>query len=272
MSETPSNLPQQPGASDASVPSGSRSVRWLIIASVFLAAMSLLTAFPLMNIGACASWPLALAAAILSFSAFLRARRQRTEFSESATKGRPAVLLAICLVLLLGSTFLNLMALAASRTVSMGTMSAANLKAIGISTAIYAEKYGTWPPTLESLIAEKYLSAHQLLAPCDQEFRDEARQGGVARSSYLYTPPPSKAPLSARTVIAFERKAFIICEPCLFAPKERWVLFGNGQVSHLTDAEFAEAMEKDRQRRQDLGWPTSTEPATSSPSEAGTRH
>jgi len=79
-------------------------------------------------------------------------------------------------------------------------------------------------------------------------------------SSYIYTPGIGKPMADPHLIIAYERRPFTTCQALALAPKERWVLFGNGQVGHLTDAEFAEAVLKNEERRRKLGWPTSTRP------------
>jgi hypothetical protein len=271
MSEAPRMSPESQNVPDGSVQSRSRAVRWLIIASVLLAIMSLSTAFPLMSIGACASWPLTLATAIMSATAWVRARKQHAEPFESIAKRTDKRLLVICLGLLLGSTYLNMQAFATMRVVSKSTMSAASLWGIGASVEGYAYSHATYPPSLEAMVDDSQISPKSLIAPFDPDAPYDVPAGKLIYSSYVYTPGTGKPVADPDLVIAYERGPFTICEPRLFAPKERWVLFGNGQVRHLTDAEFAEAMGKDKKRRQELGWPPATAPATSSTGEAQRR-
>ena len=115
---------------------------------------------------------------------------------------------------------------------------------------------------------EDGISPKCFVNPFDHKAPKYYSDGQLLYSSYIYRPGVAKHVADPGLIIAHEREAFDVCEPCICAPKERWVLFGDGKVIHLTDAEFAEALRKDEQRRRELGWPTTTEPAASQPIES----
>jgi len=267
MSESPSSSPRQQNVISDRVQPRLRTVRWLMVATALLAGLSLLTAFPLMNIGACMSWPLALAAAGMCFTAFVRARTPPAEQFTRTARGGVGLLLATCFVMVIGSTCLNMVVLRVTRDASKSTIPAANLKALGLLVEQHAEMHAAYPPSLESIISEYSMSPKALLSPFDPDAPHDVPGDRLIYSSYVYRPGNGKPAPDPDIVIAHEREPFTICEPRILAPKERWVLFGDGQVRHLTDAEFADAMRKDEERRRELGWSTSTGPAAPSPAQ-----
>jgi len=245
-----------------------RTTRWLAVSTLPLIIMALTTAFPLMSVGACLSWPVAIAATIVAVKAFWQARRIRQETNAPGAARTTLLMMVLCLLLLLGCTFLNMAALGSIRAASKSTISAANLMAIGLSVEQYAEKYAAYPPSLNAFVSDGSMSARSLVNPFVPQAPDYDPDAQLIYSSYIYKPGVGKYVSDPSIIIAYEREAFDVCVPYLFAPRERWVLFGDGQVRHLTEAEFAEAMRKDRRRREELRWPTATRPAASSPSES----
>ncbi|MBN1488522.1 MAG: hypothetical protein JXA69_01275 [Phycisphaerae bacterium] len=213
------------------------------------------------------SWPLGLAAVIVSLTALARTWRGRAEPPQNAGASKPGPTVAICVALLLGSTFLNLMVLGVTRDSSKSAISAIHLRSLGHSLDLYAEEYEAYPPLLDVFTTHDLMTRKMLLSPFDPDADGDIWGNKLTYSSYAYMPGLGKPVSDADLIIAFERSAFVICEPRLRALKERWVLFGDGQVRHLTDDEFAEAMRKDKERRQKLGWTTATQPTTASSSQ-----
>ncbi len=104
-----------------------------------------------------------------------------------------------------------------------------------------------------------------MISPSDRAFRGTTESDWITHSSYLYRPGQGKTVSESNVIIAYEREAFAICEPRVFARKGRLVLFADGRVEHLKAAEFDEALREDEQRRHELGWSTTNVPATSPP-------
>jgi hypothetical protein len=238
-----------------------RTAKWLVASSVPLIIVALLAAFPLMSVGACLSWPVAFAATVVAIRALAIAVRCRAEPGKQASTSNSVLMLAICLGLLLGCTFLNLLCLGAVRAASKSTLSAANLRQIGTCVRIYAEKHTSYPPSLKYFVDAELMSPRSLTSPFDPEARYDVPRNTLAYSSYIYTPGVGEPVFDPDIVIAYERDAFTACEARILSPKERWVLFGDGQVRHLADAEFDQALKQDKLRRQALGWPAATRSA-----------
>jgi hypothetical protein len=221
-----------------------------------------------MSIGSCLAWPLALGAMIFAVRAVWEASATR-EAPTSPNAGRATTLMmTFCLMLLIGCTLLNMVALGSIRAASKATISAANLAGIGYAVKEYSERHSVYPLSLDSVIKEDGMSPKCFINPFDPEAPNYYPHARLLYSSYIYNPGIGKYVVDPEVIIAHEREAFDVCEPYIFAPKERWVLFGDLKVRHLTDAEFAEAMRNDEQRRQELGWPTSAGPAASQPLES----
>jgi hypothetical protein len=236
----------------------SRNARWLAASSVPLIILALVTASPLMSIGACLSWPVACIAAVMSLRALVNAGKYRADLSEQVSRRKPVLLLAVCVGLLLGCTALNMQCLAVVRIWSKQTITSHNLRFIWGCCEDYIQRHGVTPPSLDSLIAEGLTPPSMCVSLFDRKARRVAPSGDKKPCSYVYVPGPGKHVSDPDLIIAYEREAFDIVEPRVFAPKERWVLFSDGQVRHLSDAEFEQALVKDARRRRELGWPVPT--------------
>lgn len=247
----------------SSVPSPLRWSWGFAGATVPLAFLALLAAFPLMMVGSCFAWICGLIAVIVGLRVLvrsLRARRQApTETSEQVSPlaaAWPHVLGGVIalLILQLGLTWLNLLALGAVREASKAVVSRANLMGLDTAVACYGEDYGGYAATLRTFVDIEFSSYKSFISPFDPHRPSDWSPDQPLYSSYAYVPGKGDPVDDPLLVIAYEREPYCSSDARIFAEHKRYVLFGNGKVHHLSEAEFEAALDADHRRRQELGW------------------
>jgi hypothetical protein len=234
-------------------------------ASVPLAVLALLTAWPLMMIGACSAWLLGAAALVSVLAIVRRCMRQRRDVSSDGSP--PATLpktwqlalaAALTSLLVLFLAFIYMSALTAMRHSSKSSVSAANLKMILSAAETYADRTGTRAADLQDLVAAGICSPKAFFAVFDPEIPESAwNSNRVVYSSYVFALPWRFPCNDPQVMVAYERKPFTPVAAKIGASRVRMVLYGNWRVETLDEQQFRAALQKDQQRRRELGWPTS---------------
>ena len=159
-----------------------------------------------------------------------------------------------CLLIFFGQGFLMLQTLGRMRDAGKATVTSANLRGIGQALKLYHEDFEVHAPSLADLEVANYTTRKQFLSIADPGLVNWS-DTGPAYSSFAYNPGVGSWSKEPDIVLAFEKEPWTATEMRLFPKHGRWVLFGDGSVKWLQDAEFRATMELDRARRLDLGWP-----------------
>lgn len=195
--------------------------------------------------------------AFLALACFLPVPRTQADPPPVVTKPRRREWwgsLLLCLLVLVGQGCLTQVALARVRAAGKATVTAANLRGIGQALKVYHEGEDGYTSCLGDLKAANNVTGLQLLSIADPALSCW-EDADPPYSSFAYNPGVGPWRADPEIVLALEREPWTATEMRLFPRHGRWVLFGDGDVRWLLDGEFREAMERDRARRSDLGWP-----------------
>ncbi len=129
------------------------------------------------------------------------------------------------------------------------------LRSLGDYIEGYHDEHGEIPKTLEALVQDDYVLRRHLVWVDDWPRWSQLRDTGPILCSYAYYPGLFPKVREPKVVMAFEKEPWTIPEYRLFWVFERSVLFGDGTVRCLHEAEFAAALAEDRRRREELHWP-----------------
>jgi general secretion pathway protein G len=144
----------------------------------------------------------------------------------------PALGQNVTVVPLLASIMLP--SLARARELSKRTVSAANLRGIGMAMQTYATSHDdTFPPDLQTLVKEGTISDKTLVSPNDENPGEEG--------SYIYIAGGQKAgDIDADTIVAYEK-------PDLHGGEGTNALFADGHVDWMMMPQFDEALERSKE-------------------------
>lgn len=248
----------------------SKSLRrswWSIAASIVPAVVAVLTAYPLMNIGACFSWLTAWIALGLAAWAILCARRDTSLWEARPRRSSLAAALCLATSLLLAFTVLNFVVLRITREVSKSIVTASSLHGIHSAIEIYADEHEANPPSPDALVAQGHVTWKAFLSGNDPTSSTASRDGmHLDYSSFVFTLPADRLVKDADVVLAYEREPWNLREPRVFSPRcLRWVLSADGQIRSLDPSSFEEALKKDTAKRKELGMTSTESPAQSQP-------
>lgn len=128
---------------------------------------------------------------------------------------------------------ISIPSLSRARDLSKRSVSAANLRAIGLALHSYALQHDEkLPPNLQVLVDEGAISGATLISPLASS--DE-------ESSYIYLPVESLGDLGSEDVLAYE-------DPGNYDGEGTHVLFGDAHVEFLDQQRFEEAIERTQER------------------------
>lgn len=192
------------------------------------------------------SWPVFL----LTFAAVAAVPIARTGAAERAAgaerRGGGWTKAGVLSSLVVGQVLLSWAVLATARESAKSPISASNLRGIDCAIDLYCKSHGQPPPSLTALVQSGLSTPGQVvgLDGVQEGFTD-----GEMNTSYVYLPDPADCSEDGRRVVAYEKEA---CAPLacavLFRRYGRWVLFGDGHVDRLADAEFQEALQVSQRR------------------------
>ena len=134
-------------------------------------------------------------------------------------------------------------------------ITASNLRGLGQCLHVYANDFGTYPPSLGVLVDSGRATPGQLQSFCDPNVNWAPDAGAEVYSSFVYQPGSGPVLEDADVILAFERQPWTPAEIRMFPALGRYVLFADGHAKRLSEEEFAEACIRDAQRRAEIGWP-----------------
>ena len=220
------------------------SIWWHMLATMVLSLISTTVSF----------WMIFVLSTALKRNADLR-------FSESqrAPRGKAARTSVIYIIIAIVSSGLHFMSIRTfgevARSITTTSVSKSQLVAIENGLFLYRDG-GEAADTLSRLVESGLWTPQMLIAMIDP---NDALLGSAPGdySPYVFFPPADafyESPRPAGIILAFERGRWHQTKPRVFAGTSRAVLIQYG-VEFLNDTEFARALETDRQRRRELGWP-----------------
>lgn len=130
----------------------------------------------------------------------------------------------------------------------------ANLRMLARTLDYYCERFGTPPTTLGDIVQES-CTGHWMPILVLDESRLTNGAEPHRDSSYAYHPGLYPKRQDPQIVIAFEKSPWTIREIRLFYELGHSVLFADGQVRFVCQANLKGVLEQDRKRREELGWP-----------------
>lgn len=244
-------------------------LRWswrLSGASLVMAMVALLTAFPLMSIGACSAWVLVVIALVFAVRAIREARRVTSTAQTQPQWPRLGGMLAVSVGLLAAYSVLNLAVTGLFREISKTTVTEANLLGIGQSLNLYFRDHGAYPESAFELARLNYVTAKQFLSIGDPRVLAGGTWDVPTYTSFMFLPLTTMMNGDAQVIVCHEREPWSRRELRILAPRVRWVLFADGQVKALDEAQFEEALKKNETRRNELGLPARDGASLSQPS------
>jgi prepilin-type processing-associated H-X9-DG protein len=130
-----------------------------------------------------------------------------------------------------------------------------DLRSVGAALRQYVDEAGRFPPNLDALVRADLCSPRQLYSAADPNAvrrpPDES-----AYTSYVYQPGSVPWMDRADIVLLYEETANSCLLGYFTAHPGRLVLFADGHAEMLDKAAFRTALETDRRRRAEIGWPT----------------
>lgn len=182
----------------------------------------------------------------------LRSRVNPTGFSLVRRFANASV--ALALILVICNVCIGFRWLVSARAVALSEISASNLRSTGQGLRLYHDAFGDYAPSLLTLIETGFTAAGNLVCPYDNRACEAAvLQSGY--SSYEYKPGRGKWESDPTLILAHECLPFSYGRASLELPIGYMVLFGDGSIRWLDRWDFAEALQHDRRRRDELGWP-----------------
>lgn len=141
------------------------------------------------------------------------------------------------------------------REAGKSAVTGAILRGIESGLRTYHERFADYPPSLFVLVDAGMLTRKQLVTPFDPSGFEQPPHRPQTDTSFVYHPGAGPWIDDDRIILAYERAPFCSAEADLAPSPGRFVVFGTGQVRWLPEGVFAAALEEDRLRRREIGWP-----------------
>lgn len=239
-----------------------RSVDKLAIATCVIIAVEAILAVLILSIRGdllpllpFVAWPMSGVGVILAAALAIRHwRRDRDGPHRSAGAVWLAGIAAVALAV--GHTYMVDAVFQACSRYAKSLVAQSNLRGIGETVKLLCQKNGNYPASLGYLVEVGELTPKQLISYRDPNVAGVDLHEPVLRySSFEYCPGVGPWRDEHDVILAHEREAWSSLEVRVFAKRGRCVLFGDGRVDILDAGEFAAAIQRDRERRGELGWP-----------------
>jgi prepilin-type processing-associated H-X9-DG protein len=171
-----------------------------------------------------------------------------------AIRQRSAMMLLALALLVTHATF-GLHSLKTADRRSRAALLCCELQHVGSSLRLYVEHHACFPPNLDALVREDLCTPRQLLSRADPNAH-KPRPSPPFYTSYVYQPGVAPWIDDAQVVLLYERTAHTCALGGLRGRPGHAVLFADGHAEMLDKAAFRTALETDRRRRAEIGWPT----------------
>ncbi len=162
---------------------------------------------------------------------------------------------AVALGLLAAHATLGLHGLKTAERRSRAALLCCELQHVGSGLHLYVERHACFPPDLDALVHEDLCTPWQLLSRADPDAR-KPRPSPPFYTSYVYQPGVAPWIDDAQVVLLYERTTHTCALGGLRGRPGHAVLFADGHAEMLDKAAFRTALETDRRRRAEIGWPT----------------
>lgn len=136
---------------------------------------------------------------------------------------------------------------------SKSTVTAANLRGLGVAIQMYCKDEDCFPADWDVLMAANNASSKQLFSPSDPNIFFSPTPPYY--SSFVLFPASAQDLKHPSIVIAFEREPWSKSKLRFFSTPKRYVLFADGLVRMQDANEFLSALEADRKTRSQLNRP-----------------
>ena len=220
------------------------------ISAVPLFALALLAPIPFLCAGSCGGAIVSLIAVAAAVTSLRRGGTLTHDPHSAASIRHRKPLLAVSLLLLVATVWTCMAALGTARNMSKASVSASNLRTFATVLHQYAEAHRSVPTTLTEMIELGELHPGLLLSvgdPARPSFREQAETAKY--SSYVYTPPVDPMDRSPDLILAYEYCPMHPLSGHIFPELGRQVLFGDGNVRLVSEAEFIELQKIDAEHR-----------------------
>lgn len=171
---------------------------------------------------------------------------------DSRNKSPRSMVPTIGVVLLVLQVVLFAVALQKSSAMGRGKIAEQNLRAAWDGMMGYQAAHQRPVPDMKALAASGRVSPQKLISPADP---NQGENGAATRTSFDYLLPRVDIAGDPAIILLYEREPwFPTAVSILPPPRGRHVLFFDGTVRLLEEAEFTRAKDTDQHKRKELGW------------------
>lgn len=209
-----------------------RTIAAFLAVAGFCLVLPTLKIHPLLSL---AAWTVCVIGTVYTVWSFLQTRKWKRPIHGH-------VIVASLVLGFVGATVLIVDVYLALDDAMVRMVSGENLKGMANGLHLYCEKHGEYPSTLQQIM--------EAGMACD-----EAAAARI-RSSYVYVPGQGALVGGKGVMVVYEREPFCPRWLLPIRPQRRYVMYEDGYSECLTEEGFRVALNKDRQRRRELGWLT----------------